>query len=120
MSYKKGWFHQVIEKHHEKTEVCKVLKGEVVKELEETGDVSRLPHTESSLKNKGRRKDVKFQHLNICNLYVRAQRLIIIIIIIIIINLIFILRSSHTFNFHIPTSISRTVFETEVCLTLST
>ena len=120
MSYKKGWFHQVIEKHHEKTEVCKVLKGELVKELEETGDVSRLPHTEGSLKNKGRRKDVKFQHLNICNLYVRAQRLIIIIIIIIIINLIFILRSSHTFNFHIPTSISRTVFETEVCLTLST
>ena len=116
MSYKKGWFHQVIEKHHEKTEVCEVLKGEVVKELEETGDVSRLPHTEGSLKNKGRRKDVKFHHLNICNLYVRAQRLIIIIII----NLIFILRSSHTFNFHIPTSISRTVFETEVYLTLST
>jgi len=116
MSYKKGWFHQVREKHHEKTEVCEVLKGEVVKELEETGDVSRLPHTEGSLKNKGRRKDVKFHHLNICNLYVRAQRLIIIIII----NLIFILRSSHTFNFHIPTSISRTVFETEVYLTLST
>jgi ppGpp synthetase/RelA/SpoT-type nucleotidyltranferase len=56
MSYKKEWFHQVIEKYHEKTEVCEVLNGEVVKELEETGDVYKLSHTESRLKEKGEGK----------------------------------------------------------------
>ena len=32
----------------------------------------KLTHIECSLKNKVRRRDVKYQHLNICNLYVKS------------------------------------------------
>jgi len=46
-------------KNHEKTEVCEVAKGEVVKSWKRLEMFPKLPHIECSLKNKGRRRDVK-------------------------------------------------------------
>ena len=40
--------------------------------LEETGDYSQISPYKWSLKKKRRRRDVNYQHLNICNLYVKS------------------------------------------------
>jgi hypothetical protein len=59
-------------KHHEKTEICEVSKGEAVKIWKRLEMFSRLPHIECSFRNKGRRRDVKYQLFNVCNLHVKS------------------------------------------------
>jgi len=63
-------------KHHEKTEVCEVSKGEGVKIWRTLEIIPKFPHIKWNLKKNGRRRDVKYQHLNICNLYVKSAEII--------------------------------------------
>ena len=59
-----------------KTVICEMSKGEVIKSWKRLEMIPKLPQKECSLKNKGRKRDVKFQYLIICNLYVKSAEVI--------------------------------------------
>jgi hypothetical protein len=64
-SYKKRWFNQAKEKHKEKAEVCKILKGEVVKSWKRLEIFTKLPHIEWGLNTKKKKRSAvpAFIHL---------------------------------------------------------